>query len=164
MTILYITFNPYSERPFSKIQFDNGYGQKQSFDSFSSLTRFELESLRKSLNAHDDWEGLFPTIKKELGVSIVRIFFTGCIEDYQMLKQATDSNEVLTIEIVTNEELAKNNSPVVRRECFARFLNDAHFIFGLLNNKKLFEIIKDCQEILCKKGSSPLVAVLESKN
>ena len=163
MTILYITCNPYSERPLPKIQFENNDGQKQSFDSLSSLKRFEWEPLRKSLNAHDDWEGLFPTIKKELGVSKVRIIFSGCIEDYQMLKQAADSNEVLTIEIITNEELAKKNSPEERRKCLSKFLKDAHFIFGLLNNETLFETITDCQEILCKKDNSLLTAVLESK-
>ena len=159
MKILYITCNPYSENPFPKIQFDSGDGKKKSL---SSLATAELEPLSESLIPHDDWAGLFPTINKALGISQVKLVFKGCIEDYQMLKQAADSCNGLTVELVTNKMLASKNSPAVRKEFLIERLNSGNFKYELLNGNALSETLTACQKILVENISS-VEAVVKSK-
>lgn len=119
--IIFITCNPYNlKKPYPKIEFDNGTGTKEPIDSLSSLWLAQEEPLAESLLPHGDWEGLFPVIVSEWGITEAKIFFVGLREDYCKLKAAyddyTNTNPRFRAEIIIDEDIIEDISPSSRRK------------------------------------------------
>ena len=161
--MIYITCNPYLEKPFPMIQLDNGNGVKISVKG-SSLALAQMEPLGTSLNAHGDWKGLFPEIASVIGVPQVTIEFRGCIEDYQLLKTAARSSDTPKVEIITDETKAQRNSPAERKKLLndELFRNRAYFQCNILREKNLVETCEACKKILLEE-IPPVTAVRKIK-
>lgn len=164
MMILYITCNPYLKKPFPQIAIDWGDGNKKPLSPESSLARVEMEDLHKSLTRHGDWEGLFPMIAYTLGISEITIVFRGSYEDYCDLQETYDlyaASHLFSVKFEVDEELAKNVSPVWRRQ----FL---YFWFKRWKEiswkSRLDDMWKACGDYLASDSISPAESVVRSKD
>lgn len=164
MMTLYLICNPYLEKPFPRITYDWGDGNIRSLSSESTLARVEKEDLQKSLTKHGDWKGLFSMMVSTWGISEITIDFRGSYEDYCDLKEAYTiyaQNHSFSANIIVDMELAKNISPVIRRQILLRQFERWKEISW---ESELRDVCNTCKDYLTSDSISPTESVVKSKD
>lgn len=161
---LYLICNPYLEKPFPRITYDWGDGNIRCLAPESTLARVEKEDLQKSLTKHGDWKGLFPMMVSAWGISEITIDFRGSYEDYCDLQEAYTiyaQNHSFSADIIVDMELAKNISPVIRRQFLLRQFSRWEEISW---ESELRDMWKTCNDYLTRDSISPTESVVKSKD
>ena|GEM_PF-4718582 len=157
--MMYMTCNPYSEKPFPKILIDN-----EPLTPNSSLARVENKPLQDSLYPSSGWKGFFQTIESTLGLTSLTIEFIGNEKECQHLKTAYNSFRAakgeLIVDFIVDSELTADISPAFRKKFLLNRIKALEsFPFHLKEN-----IYKKCVDLLLSEKSSDVEKILACKS
>ena len=168
--MIYMTCDPYAEKPFPKILIDSGDGIPRPLTANSPLARVENSLLQENLYPCDGWKGFFQTVYSTFGVDSIMLEFRGCVEDFQLLEDAYNSfSKVipkLTVNFVFDSQLAADISPNFRKDFLLRKLNYLKDTkqYWRWRSKNFDATLEQCIEILRSEKNSDVEKVLVCKS
>ena len=162
--MMFITCNPYAEKPFPKILIDN-----EPLSPNSSLERVEKQPLQDSLYPSRNWKGFFQTIYSSLGIDKLTLKFIGTAENFQLIKVAYNSfaevSNKLTVDFVFDSELAADILPEFRKKFLYNKLKSLKNTGREWHSKKFDKALEKCLALfIFEKHKKVLTLLTYEKN